>query len=151
MRGQHQGSEERTRLGGLPSGGALALALALAAACGGPAEYAVVGSPRATATDGILQLEEAEGGERLLTLVLDRLPPPADIAEGMTTYVAWLDPTEGEPTKLGALEYDAAAERGRLMATTALPAFTLRVTAEASAEVERPSDLLVARRRVAED
>ena len=124
------------------------LLLAPALGCGGPSEYAVVGSPRAAGTDGLLQLEAIEGGNRMLTLVLDHLPPPARIAEGMTTYAVWVVPANGTATKAGNLEYDEDARQGRLMATTPHTRFTLKVTAESAADAVTPSDVLVADREV---
>lgn len=124
------------------------LLLAPALGCGGPSEYAVVGSPRAAGTDGLLQLEEIEGGNRMLTLVLDHLPPPSRLAEGMTAYAVWVVPANGTPTKAGNLEYDEDARQGRLMATTPHAQFTLKVTAEADGTAVTPSDVLVADREV---
>ncbi|MCB9602679.1 MAG: hypothetical protein H6721_23440 [Sandaracinus sp.] len=129
----------------------LVLALALLVplvGCGGPSEYAVVGSPRAAGTDGLLQIEEIEGGNRMLTLVLDHLPPPARLGEGMTTYAAWVVPNGGSATKAGNLEYDEDARQGRLMATTPHARFTLKVTAESDAAAVTPSDVVVADREV---
>jgi hypothetical protein len=127
----------------------LAFALLISAmACGGPSEYAVVGSPRAAGTDGLLQIEEIEGGNRMLTLVLDHLPPPARLGEGLTVYAVWVVPANGSPTKVGTLEYDQDARQGRLMATTPHARFTLKVTAESDANAVTPSDVVVADREV---
>lgn len=122
----------------------------LSTACGGPAKYAVVGSPLASATDGLLQVETIEGGQQMLTLVLDRLPPASRMAEEATVYVGWLVSGEDVTTSVGALEYDAETRQGRLTATTSLTTFTLVVTAEASATPSSPSDRIVADRFVGE-
>lgn len=124
--------------------------MALCGACGGPAKYAVVGSPLASATDGLLQVEPVEGGEQMLSLVLDRLPVPSRLGEGATVYVGWVVSLEDVTTKAGVLEYDAETRQGRLTATTALTSFTLVVTAEESADVASPSDRVVADRFVGE-
>ncbi len=122
--------------------------LVAATGCHGPSEYAVVGSPRAAGADGLLQVEEIEGGNRMLTLVLDHLPPPARLGEGLTTYAAWVTPIGGAATKAGNLEYDEDARQGRLTATTPHGRFTLAVTAESDAAAVTPSDVVVADREV---
>lgn len=126
---------------------ALALSLTLAA-CGGPAEYPLVGSARAAGADGTLSLEEIEGGNQMLTLTLDHLPPPARLADQATTYVVWLTQEGGQPAKAGALEYDEDARSGHMIATTPLTRFTLRVTAEPSRDVAAPSELVITEQMV---
>ena len=127
---------------------ALCSLLALSAGCGGPSEYALVGSARAAGTDGTVQLEEIEGGNQMVTLTLDHLPPPARLGDGMTVYVVWFMQEGGQPAKAGALEYDEDARTGHMIATTPLTQFTLRITAEESRDVTAPSDLTVAEQTV---
>ncbi|NCQ59871.1 MAG: hypothetical protein GW913_04265 [Myxococcales bacterium] len=131
----------------LPLSGLLALGI-VAVGCGGPAEYGLVGSARAAGTDGTVQVEEIEGGNQMVTLTLDHLPPPARLADGMTTYVVWLTQRGQQPTKAGALDYDEDARTGHMIATTPLTRFTLRITAEENRDVAAPSDLVVAERVV---
>jgi len=112
--------------------------------CGGPAEYVLIGSARAAGTDGTVQVEEIEGGNHMVTLTLDHLPPPARLADGMTSYVVWLTQDGQLPAKAGALDYDEDARTGHMIATTPLMRFTLRITAEENRDVTAPSDLTVA-------
>ncbi len=127
----------------------VAAALVVAsAACGGSQEYVIVGTARAAGADGSITVEEIEGGNRLVTVHLQHLPPPDRLGEGLSTYVVWIVPEGGEPTKAGKLAYDAEVREGRVMATTPEGAFTLKVTAEESADVATPSEVVVAQQQV---
>ncbi len=127
----------------------IAAALALgAAACGGSSEYVIVGTARAAGADGSVTIEEIEGGNRLVTVHLQHLPPPDRLGEGLTTYVVWIVPEGADATKAGKLAYDAEVREGRMMATTPEGAFTLKVTAEESADVNEPSDVVVAQQQI---
>ncbi|MEM1418773.1 MAG: hypothetical protein AAGH15_28010, partial [Myxococcota bacterium] len=114
--------------------------------------FGITGTARAELTQGTVQLERAEGDLRQLTVVLDQLAPPRTHGEELTEFVVWLVEFEGEeegpPTRLGTLRYDADAASGSFGGTTAAATFVLRITAEVSAEVEAPSDLVIAERRV---
>lgn len=131
---------------------AILLVLGLAAAaCGTTAEYPIVGSDRAMTADGIVQVEEIEGGNRLVTVSIAHLPPPARLGEGLAQYVVWLGP-EGQPPALaGKLGYDEETRQGQLMATTPHPRFVLKITAERPGTVAAPSDIVVAERKITAD
>lgn len=127
---------------------ALAMALILALGCGGSSEYAMVGTARAAGTDGTVQVETIEGGNRLVTLSLEHLPPPDRLGDDMTVYVVWFIGEDAPATKAGVLAYDADSRQGTLTATTPLEAFTVRVTAEVDRNAGSPSDIVVAERQV---
>ena len=65
------------------------LASMLLAACGGPTVYALVGTARSIGTDGSVEVEEGEGGNYMVEVQVNHLPPPARLGEGLTTNVVW--------------------------------------------------------------
>jgi hypothetical protein len=117
-------------------------------ACGGPDEYALVGTERAAGTDGLLVVEEIEGGNRMLNLTLEHLPPPSRLGQGMTAYIVWLKPANGQPQMASRLAYDEDERTGTATATTPGARFEVLVTAERNANATSPSDVVVARQRV---
>ena len=126
------------------------LALCSMLACGGPEEYTVVGTARAAGTDGSIQVEEIEGGNRLVTISLQHLPPPSRMGDDRSVYAAWFIASNAPATKAGNLEFDEDTREARLMATTPLAEFTVRVTAEVDENAGQPSDIVVVERRVEE-
>ena len=119
----------------------------LASGCGGPAEYALAGSPRAAGADGLISVEEIEGGNRLVTVSVDHLPPATRLGEELTTYVVWFV-GNGGAVKAGQLVYAEDTRQGQMHATTPLREFTLKITAERAADVAAPSDVVVADRQI---
>ena len=119
-------------------------------ACGGPDEYAIVGTARAPGSDGAVQLETIEGGNTLVTVAVDHLPPVERLGAGLHAYVVWFVPPGQPPVKAGILEYDPDGRTGRMMATTPHRRFTLKITAEPDASTDSPSDVVVAAREIGE-
>lgn len=117
-------------------------------ACAGPSEYALLGTTRAAGADGMIQVEAIEGGNQMVTLAIDHLPPPARLGPEMTSYAVWFQSRGRAPQKAGLLEYDDDTRSGRMMATTPLSRFTLKVTAERDRSSISPSDVVVATREV---
>ncbi|HVZ33968.1 MAG TPA: hypothetical protein VG963_16185 [Polyangiaceae bacterium] len=105
-------------------------------------------APSASGLSGSISVERIEGGQRLLVLSLERLPPPERIAPGLREFVVWLEDARGGEVKIGTLHYDRAHHSGNLLATTDLTAFTLRVTGERDGQITAPSGVLLAERRV---
>jgi hypothetical protein len=103
---------------------------------------------QAAAMVGSLSVERIEGGQRLVVLQLDQLPPPERIAPGVREFVVWLEDPRGGEVNVGTLRYDRAHHSGNLLATTDLPAFTVRVTGEHDARAAEPAGVLLAERRV---
>lgn len=130
-----------------PSLLALALLTALAA-CGGGQQFALVGTAEVDSVYGAVEVEPTEGAESVLNAVLDELPRPERVGEGVTIYVAWIGPPEGDLTRVGALTYDAEARRGTVMGTTTLRDFRFVVTAEQNDHPDAPADLVVSEQRV---
>ena len=132
--------------------GTAGFGLGLAAGCVQATQtYPVVSAPDAPSLAGLagsLSVELIEGGQRLLVLQLERLPPPERIAPGLREFVVWLEDSRGGEVKIGTLHYDRAHRSGNLLATTELSAFTVRVTGERDAHAVEPSGVLLAERRV---
>jgi len=97
---------------------------------------------------GSLSVERIEGGQHLVVLQLEQLPPPERIAPGLREFVVWLEDPRGGEVNLGTLRYDRANHSGNLLATTGLSAFTVRVTGERDARAVEPAGVLLAERRV---
>jgi hypothetical protein len=116
--------------------------------CGGTQEFAVIGQHEAASADGTIRVEEAGGGNNLVTLHLENLPPPERLAAGSTTYVVWFVAANASPVKAANLEYDPDTRVGDAMATTPLSTFEVRVTAERSNAVASPSESVALTKRV---
>jgi hypothetical protein len=110
--------------------------------------YPLAASANAPGVSGSVQLERVEGGQTLVVVELEKLPPPERFASGLTEFVVWLEGPEGARVNAGALRYDRAHQAGSLLATTQFPAFTVRVTGERDARSDTPSDVLLATRAV---
>ncbi len=121
----------------------------LMAGCGGPSEFPVVGTPRSAGTDGTVTVEEIEGGNYLVLVEVQHLPPPNRVSEDASTYVVWIKPEDGGPVKAGRLGYDEDERTGTMRATTpAGGAFTVLITAESDDTTNEPSDVIVVQREV---
>lgn len=116
--------------------------------CGGSQEFAVIGQHEAASADGTVRVEAAGGGNQLVTIHLENLPPPERLAAGSTAYVVWFVGANAPPVKAANLEYDADTRVGDAMATTPLSAFEVRVTAERTNAVASPSESVALTKRV---
>jgi len=121
------------------------------AACNRPADYAIVGSAEVPSAHGDVEIEKIDKEQILVTVVLDALPPPDEIEPGLTHYVLWFVLIGEDPARQGTLEYDPDERVGRVSVPTSLREFELRVTAEATADPQIPSYLLVATQKIRED
>lgn len=129
----------------------LGVLIVLAAACGGP-QYAFAGSPRVESSDGLVEVEEIEGGQRLVSLSIRHLPGAPSLGPELTTYVVWARVGDAESAvRLGELAYDEETREGTFVGTVSGEVFTLVITAEASATADAPSDVVVADRLIGED
>jgi hypothetical protein len=111
--------------------------------------YSLTANESAQRAVGSLSVERIEGGQRLVVLQLNKLPPPEQIAPGLREYVVWLEGPRGEKVNVGTLRYDRDHRSGNLLATTDLSTFTVRVTGERDGQAMKPSGVLLAERRVA--
>jgi hypothetical protein len=105
-------------------------------------------SAQAPNMTGSFSVERIEGGQRLVVLQLQQLPPPERLGPGLREYVVWLQDARGGEVKAGTLDYDRAHQSGNLLATTDLATFTVRVTGERDANGSQPSGVLLAERSV---
>lgn len=124
------------------------LALAAVASCAGTREYVLQGTNVATGADGQLRVEELDGGNYQVNISVSNLLPPARVNEELTTYVVWIQPSEQTPQRVGTLNYDADERTGEMMATTAITAFQVVVSAEVAPDVATPSEHVVFRASV---
>lgn len=121
--------------------------LFFAAGCGGPKQYAIVGTPRAPGAEGTVSVKNIEGGNRMVSVSISHLPPPSRLGEDMSTYVVWVVPPDGKPTKAGVLEYDKESRQGNVRATTPSKRFSVKITAEKDRAVGSPGKIVVAERQ----
>lgn len=92
-----------------------------------------------TRATGQLTVEASEGGGRARLTALN-LPDPQTVAAGSTTYVVWAV-SGGRVLRLGELRRDERGNGGLAFERPeGLERYGVIVTAEASAEVERPGD-----------
>lgn len=92
-----------------------------------------------TRATGQLTVEASEGGGRARLTALN-LPDPQTVAAGSTTYVVWAV-SGGQLRKLGELRRDERGNGGLAFdRPEGLERYGVIVTAETSAEVERPGD-----------
>jgi hypothetical protein len=140
----------RTSLSRSPLTLVLALLGLALAACGGPTVYALVGTARSVGTDGTVEVEPTDGGNFMVTVSLNHLPPPDRLGDGMTTYVVWFIRDGVAPALAGALNFDPEERNGTMMATTPYSQFRIRVTAEETRDVASPSEIIVADQLVEE-
>lgn len=116
--------------------------------CGGPSEFALVGSSRAAGADGTVTIDADEFGNYDVEVEIEFLPPPDRLGDGLTTYVVWILPPNVSAQRAGLLAYDADDRTGHFRTNTTHRDFTLKITAERSPNPGTPSDVIVASRRV---
>lgn len=116
--------------------------------CGGGNTYSVIGTPRAPDADGTVSVEGIEGGNRLVKIALQHVPPPARLGPGLGVFVVWFTANGQAPVKAGLLAFDEGSRRGSLMATTPLRNFQLRITAERDANSASPGEMTILERQI---
>lgn len=127
------------------------VALLGVAGCNQPADYAIVGSADVPSVQGDVEIEKIDKEQILVTVVLDQLPSPSQIEEGLTDFAVWFVVVGQDPVFQGTLEYDSKARVGRGSYPTALRVFELRVTAEPSPTPQAPNFILVASQEIREN
>ena len=115
------------------------------AACGADGRYIVLGTPRAPATSGTVEVDALDAGSTQVSIHLDYLHPPSQVARDYDRYLVWFLPkTGGKPVLGGQLNFDPAQRTGDLTATSPFRQFGLEITAERRANPAAPSDYVVA-------
>ena len=119
-------------------------------ACGGGGRYIVVGTAKAPSTSGIIEVDELDGGSRLVTIHMEHLHPPDRLEEAYDRYVVWFEePNSGKALRAGELTYNPDNRTGDLSETSPMPAFTIKITAEKKDNSgDSPHGLLVASQRI---
>ncbi|MBO6935471.1 MAG: anti-sigma factor [Deltaproteobacteria bacterium] len=117
-------------------------------ACGGPSEYVLTGTARSAGTDGMMIVEDT-GGNHMVTVELEHLPPADRISQGGQHYVVWIKPKGGTPHVVGELDYDPDERIGRMTATTPTSEFELIISVERTMTVSHPSEVLVVKKNTA--
>jgi len=122
----------------------------LLAACGGSPDYLLIGTARAPSADGTVQVDDIGGDGGLVTVHMERLPPPRHLGEGNTAYMVWFEAT-GKTIKAGELDYKVTTRTGDLMKPCPFGTFKLKITAESKPDAERPSDFVIAEQTISFD
>ena len=127
------------------------LCLLLGSGCGGAAQhFGLVGqAAEGPEVRGSVQVEPIQGGQRIVLVEVQHLPPPERLASGRSAYAVWLHEADAPPTLVGTLDYDRSQRSGNLFAVTGKSNFVVTVTAEQHASPALPSELLVAEHRIA--
>ena len=121
----------------------LLMSLVLVNGCGSGPDHIVLGGANAPGADGTLDVEEIDGGGTLVTVHMEHLPPPRHIKDELTTYIMWFEKKKGAPVKAGALTYNPEMRTADVMGTCPWNKFTVKITAERSVDVKKPSDLAI--------
>lgn len=98
------------------------------------------GSRAAPGARAEAKVTRGENGNSRITLKVEHLAPPQEVANGATAYVVWVQNTDhvAPAQNVGELRVDADLE-GELVTVTTLTAFDLTVTPETSAQVAQPA------------
>lgn len=122
----------------------LALASLLFVGCASTVRYALLGTREHSTTEGEAQLVERDDGRYDVNVSIDRLPALERLGEDLHAYVLWIQADgAGSATRADVVTLDATTRIGRAHAIVPSGRFTLRVTAETSADVEQPSDRVI--------
>jgi len=97
---------------------------------------------------GDVELHDWEGGNRLVVVTFDELPPPEAHGAQYRHYVVWLRPMGRGVLNAGRLAYDETIGVGAMRLVTPHESFELVVTVEPDAGVSAPGPRVVARRIV---
>lgn len=113
-----------------------AAGLALASCATAPQSMrAGIGTP---ASEGTVEAVEADNGNTRVTVRVKHLAPASRLHMEATVYVVWIQPRNGTPQNVGAMDLDSNLE-GTLQTVTPHRAFQLFVTPEPAGVVERPT------------
>lgn len=126
----------------------LALGLALAG-CG--SSFAMTPDSGVPFATGTIDASFEENGNNEFTMKVAGLGPPSKLVPGATTYIVWLTPKKEGATaqNIGALTVEDDG-KGELEFKSTVNAFSIVVTAEAAADVLKPTGREVLKASVAE-
>ena len=119
-----------------------------AVGCSGTTEYLMVGGSHAPGADGMIIVEEIDEGSRLVTIHMERLPPPKQLGDEINSYLVWFEGYNKKPIKAGVLSYRSETRTGDIMKTCPFDEFKMRITAERDENAKKPSRLIIAERTI---
>lgn len=124
--------------------------LSLALAACGPQIYQLVALPSAPSAKATLKAKIQRATHLTsIDLTMADLPPPGEVQDGATAYVAWYRASAKEEWKrIAPILYDEHARTGELHASAPEVAFDFEVSAEASDDADAPSEALLFTQRV---
>jgi len=128
-----------------------ALIAAALAACGADSRYVVIGSARAQATSGTVEVDKLDAGTTQVAVHLEHLYPPNRLGRTFTRYGVWFVPPTGAPVWGGELKFDRDERTGDLTATAPFRRFAVRITGEAAERGSTPNPAVVAEQEIALD
>lgn len=127
----------------------LATIIAFAAvSCSGTTEYLMIGGSHAPGADGMIIVEEIGEGSTLITIHMERLPPPKQLGDEINSYLVWFEGYNKKPMKAGALTYHSETRTGDITKTCPYSDFKMRITAERDDNAKTPSELIIAERAI---
>jgi hypothetical protein len=129
----------------------LAGVLLIGGACGADGRYIVLGSARAPSASGVIEADALGGGSTQVSVHLEGLHPPSRLKEELTSYVVWFEPVTGSPIRGGVLRFNAEERTGDLSRTAPFRQFSVKITAEKTAETSAPGDTVIAIQRISLD
>jgi hypothetical protein len=122
------------------------LAIAASIACGGRNVHMTPASTQ-PAAQGIATLKHDKNGNLTVDLKVKHLAHPQNLTPPKSTYLVWIQPSNGEVHKLGELRVNDKLE-GEFKAPVATSNFQILVTAEDGPTVTQPSGAEVLRQTV---
>ena len=124
------------------------LGLCAMLACGGGNRFVVLGTAKAPSTSGIIELDDMDGGNTLVTVHMEHLHPPSRLDESFESYVVWFQSEGGSPVRAGELRYDPDKRTGDLSETATFTEFVVKITAEKTNNSSEPSKFVIATQEV---
>lgn len=122
------------------------LAVASTVACGGRKVHMTPASSQ-PAAQGVATLKHDKNGNLTVDLKVKHLASPQNLTPPKSTYLVWIQPTNGEVHKLGELRVNDKLE-GEFKAPVPTANFQIFVTAEDGPTVTQPSGTEVLRQTV---
>ena len=108
----------------------------------------VLGTAKAPSTSGIIELDDVDGGNTLVTVHMEHLHPPGRLDESFESYVVWFQGQGGQPVRAGELRYDPDKRTGDLAETATFTEFVVKITAEKTNNSSEPSKFVIATQEV---
>ena len=120
----------------------------IAVSCSGTTEYLMVGGSSAPGADGMIIVEEIDRGNTLVTIHMERLPPPKQIGDEINSYLVWFEGYNKKPIRAGVLTYRSETRTGDITKTCPYRDFIMKITAERDDNAKKPSELVIAERTI---